>query len=314
MPTTGVRPEDKLIDLFLTVYDDCSWVGALSEKVSPERTIDGGVEMLATRASDGRRLAIEHTLIEAFVGEKTDFHSHYKELAVRLQADESLQVAGLAITVEAPVNVLPRGSNWRGIIDDVSDWVRAEGRSWPEDKVLRDCRCPHHPDGRLTFQVHTTPLGDSTVKLVNVQRYGELRVWESVEKALRGRGAKTGKPTKLARTEADTRLLILEREQPGVHPKQIWEQVERLRPLLPDLAMVDEIWIADTATFSGEKNYLCFSTRDGQQTPESFTFYAGKLAFIARGGSTVYTAQQGWWFQRDRPHPEARTRVEVLSD
>jgi hypothetical protein len=70
VPTTGIRAEDKLIDLFLTVYDDCSWAGQLSVKVSPERTVDGGVEMLATRASDGQKLAIEHTLIEPFVGEK----------------------------------------------------------------------------------------------------------------------------------------------------------------------------------------------------------------------------------------------------
>src|SRR5439155_20475530 len=58
MPTTGIRTEDKMIDLFLTVYDDCSWAGPLSVKISPERANDGGVEMLATRASDGRKLAI----------------------------------------------------------------------------------------------------------------------------------------------------------------------------------------------------------------------------------------------------------------
>ena len=213
LPTTGIRPEDKLIDLFLTVYDDCSWAGSLSDKDRPERVVDGGVEMLAKRFSDGRRPAIEHTLIEPFVGEKTDFHS-YQELAVRLQADPSLQVPGLAITVEAPVNVLPARADRDGIIADVSAWIRAEGPSWPQEKALRECPCPHHPNGTVTFQVQTTPLGDPNVKFVNVHRYGELRVWESVEKALRGTPGtrKPGKPTKLARTNADTRLLILERQ------------------------------------------------------------------------------------------------------
>jgi hypothetical protein len=74
---------------------------ALIVKVSPERTVDGGVEMLATRASDGQKLAVEHTLIEPFVGEKTDFHSHYQVLARQLKADESLQVPGFSIAVEA---------------------------------------------------------------------------------------------------------------------------------------------------------------------------------------------------------------------
>lgn len=298
MPTTGIRTEDKLINLFLTVYEDCSWAGELSAKVSPERTVDGGVEMLATRASDGQKLAIEHTLIEPFVGEKTDFHSHYQELARQLKADESLQVPGFSIALEAPVHVLPRGSDWQAIINDVRLWLRAESQSFPQEKVLRACPCPHHPEGKLVFQVSTTPLDDPSEKFLIVHRYGELRIGESVEKALRN------KLRKLARAEADKRLLILERDQPWVHPKQIFEEVERLRPSFSDLAVVDEIWIADTATFGVEKDYLCFSTREGEATDESF-FYKGKLQSIARRGMTVYTPSQGWWYEPGRPAPEA---------
>ena len=297
MPTTGTRTEDKLIDLFLTVYDDCSWAGSLSVRVSPERTIDGGVEMLATRVNDGRKLAIEHTLIEPFVGEKTDFYSHYQEFARQLKADESLQVPGFSIAVEAPVHVLPHGSDWDGIINDVSVWLRADGLSFPQEKVLRECPCPHHPDGKVTFQVSTTPLDDPSEKFLIVQRYGELRVAESVEKALRG------KLRKLARTDANRRLLILERDQGWVFPKQIYEEVELLRPQFPDLAVIDEIWIADTATFGVEKNYLCFTNREGGSTEESFTFHKGRLQSIARRGMTVYTPSQGWWYEPSRPCP-----------
>jgi hypothetical protein len=79
VPTTGIRPEDKLIDLLLSVYQDCTWAGELSSRFSPEREIDGGVELIARRNSDGRTLANEHTVIEPFVGEKSDFHRHFKE-------------------------------------------------------------------------------------------------------------------------------------------------------------------------------------------------------------------------------------------
>jgi hypothetical protein len=236
VPTTGIRAEDKLIDLFLTVYDDCSWARQRSVKVSPERTVDGGVEMLATRVNDGQKLAIEHTLVEPFVGEKTDFHSYYQELARQLKADKSLQVPGFSIEVEAPVQVLPRRSDWQAIINDVRLWLRAESQSFPQEKALR--------------------------------------------------------------------LLILERDQPWVHPKQICEEVERLRPQFPDLAVVDEIWVADTATFGVEKDYLCFSNREGEATEESFSFYKGKLQSIARRGMTVYTPSQGWWYEPGRPSPE----------
>jgi hypothetical protein len=123
-------------------------------------------------------------------------------------------------------------------------------------------------------------------------------VHESVEKALRT------KLRKLARTDADTRLLLLERDQPWVHPGQIYEDVERLRPQLSDMAFVDEIWIADTATFGVEKNYLCFSRRVGGVTEESFSFHTGKLQSIARGGITDYTLSQGWWYEPGHPSPE----------
>jgi hypothetical protein len=281
------------------VYDDCSWAGRLSGKVSPERTIDGGVEMLATRVSDGLRLAIEHTLIEPFVGEKTDFFSHYQAFARKLQADESLKVPGFSIELEAPVGVLPQGGvDWEGIISDVSAWLRTDSRSFPREKAVRQCPCAHHPNGKLTFQVRRTPLDDPRESFLIVQRYGELRIGESVKKALRA------KLPKLARTDAERRLLILERDQGWVFPKMIFEEIERLRPQYPELAKVDEIWIADTATVGLERNYLCFIKREGDVTQESFSFYKGQLQSIARRGMTVYTASQGWWFEPIRPRPQ----------
>jgi len=198
--------------------------------------------------------------------------AHVEDLA------NAVQVPGFSIALEAPVHVLPRGSDWPAIINDVRLWLRAESQSFPLEKVLRGCPCPHHPEGKLVFQVSTTPLDDPSEKFLIVQRYGELRIGESVEKALRN------KLRKLARAEADKRLLILERDQPWVHPRQICEEVERLRPSFSDLAVVDEIWIADTATFGVEKDYLCFSTREGEATDESFSFYKGKLQ-PSRGGA-----------------------------
>ena len=52
MPTTGDRFEDTLIELFLSVYDGGSWSPGLATRVSPERMMDGAVEMIATRTVD----------------------------------------------------------------------------------------------------------------------------------------------------------------------------------------------------------------------------------------------------------------------
>jgi hypothetical protein len=45
-----------------------TWADADKDWV--DRRKDGGVEMLARRSSDGKTLAIEHTLIQPFVSDK----------------------------------------------------------------------------------------------------------------------------------------------------------------------------------------------------------------------------------------------------
>jgi hypothetical protein len=68
MPTKS-RPEDVLVELFLSAYDHNTWQGCEVDWL--DRRQDGGVEVVAARA-DGKTLAIEHTLIESFVGERED--------------------------------------------------------------------------------------------------------------------------------------------------------------------------------------------------------------------------------------------------
>jgi len=115
MPTTGDRFEDKLIELFMSVYDENKWAGDLSVRTSPEKLMDGGVELVATRKSDKETLAIEHTLIEPFVGDKSDFHKHFKELALALNADESLKVTNTTtcyVTRSMPLIAAGDGLCW----------------------------------------------------------------------------------------------------------------------------------------------------------------------------------------------------------
>lgn len=281
MPTTGVRPEDQLVDHFLTVYENQSWAGPLSMRISPERTVDGGVEMIATRLCDGLTLAIEHTLIEPFVGEKTDLHSHFIELARQLKADESLLVPGLAISVYAPVNVLPRRSNRQGIINDLSAWIRSNCMSFTSEWALRDCPSTHHPDGRIVLQVMSQSMDDPDTKFLIVQRYGEMRVGSAVEKALER------KLPKLVKTDVHRRLLMLERDQPWVDPDAIYDEIERLRPQFPTLAAVHEVWIVDTVSFDDKREYAEFSRRERGSRLESFTFYRGRLRSVARNGMPV---------------------------
>jgi len=256
MPTTGARFEDKLIELFLTVYDGRSWAPGFATRFSPERMMDGAVEMIATRIADNATLAIEHTLVEPFVGEKDDFHKHFKTFALGLRADPSLVVPGYALYVQAPVNVLPHGSNWQGIITDVRDWLRKQMRSFGATLQEVDCPSPHHPDGKVTMRVRLQPLGSDSHQFPPlVQRYGEMKLSDSVMKALKS------KLPKLAKTTATKRLLMLEREQGSISYEAIYSVIDNLRSQFPTLHRIDEVWIADTATFLAiRRNTWIFGT------------------------------------------------------
>jgi hypothetical protein len=113
------RSEDKLLELFLSVYEDRGWAGDLSRVEYPERVKDGAVEVIARQLATGRTLAIEHTIIEPFIGEKKDFHENFQELARQLRADDSLMEPGVALYIDARVEVLPKGVPWQPIIEAV---------------------------------------------------------------------------------------------------------------------------------------------------------------------------------------------------
>jgi hypothetical protein len=281
VPTTGRRGEDALIELFLRVYEARSWAGDLSRREFPERMKDGGVEIVATQVATGRTLAIEHTVIEPFVGEKKDFHENFQELQRQLRADDSLKEPGVALYVDAPVNILPKGVPWQPIIDDVRAFLLAQKSTFGTRKEMRDCLSAHHPKKRIPLQVRRQPLERTSESFVIVQRYGELQVVESVRKALHK------KLPKLAATEVDVRILMLERDQAWIDSDEVLQHIEALSPGFPKLAAVNEIWIADTATFGTPREWVEFERRENGQHAESFAFYQGELYSVARNGVPV---------------------------
>ena len=104
--TMGVAREDPFIKLFLSAYENYSWAdGALLKPDSIDRT-NPAVDQAAKRISDGKTLAIEHTIIEPFVQEKEDYASFSQADFLRIEKDQSLLVPGIRIAVFVPVGTL----------------------------------------------------------------------------------------------------------------------------------------------------------------------------------------------------------------
>ena len=67
-----------------------------------------------------------------------------------------------------------------------------------------------------------------------------------VEKAVRR------KTPKLARTNADRRILLLQREQLSMSETEILVEIEKPASHCPDLTSVDEVWMANTSIMESE--------------------------------------------------------------
>ena len=75
---------------------------------------------------------------------------------------------------------------------------------------------------------------------------------------------------------ADKRILLLERDQTGLGDGQIYREVVRLAPKFPDLAKIDEIWLANTSILVSE-GWASITLMDGRGCVEMLNFKNGIL-------------------------------------
>lgn len=274
---TESRRDKALIKLFLSGYGDGSW--ADREPKWPDEEKEGAADALATR-SDGRTLAIEHTLIQPFVGDKEDFHRFQRFL--RIEEDKSLIVPERAIYIAVPVGALQKGYSWDPVVRDVHDWLKANVSSIPKGESQQTCTLSsisrkQARDLILHVRVQVIPRFQGALM---IRRYPvERSLGEVVEKALRQ------KLPKLVKTEADRRILLLERDQMTLSELSIYDEIEKRSIVFPDLAEVHEIWFAETVFYELAK-YVGFQLYDGDRAlVQTLEFLGGHL--IARSENGV---------------------------
>jgi hypothetical protein len=272
----------EIISLFLSGYENGSWADA--EHVQPdkiERT-KPAVDWLAIRKFDGKRLAIEHTLVEPFLKEKADFAT-FESAFLQIEGDKSLPVPGHWIQVFVPVGILrnrKKKIERHVIVESVRKWLQTSRLDLPFG-ISDQCCAVNEIAGQAQFEIILT------VKVVDLGRYSALEAGylhirrqqteENLDiviaKALRC------KVPKLKNTEADKRILLLERQHMNLLPERMLEEVEKCRPSFLELNQVDEIWIVETilhgTTFGG--SYLRFEHYENGKETISLDFKDGKL-------------------------------------
>jgi len=257
--------------MLLSVYENDAWKTASLDWV--EERQDGAVEVIATKA-DGVTLALEHTLIQPFVGEKFDSEKFIKAFG-RIEKNPALVIPERALGVYIQVHAVPTtGYNWDEVGEDLLRWL-----------VVNHSSAPNEGEATYTVPVgHTSKNGPLQLIIILRTRSlpgmaGSCLIWRVnmpgdlgaiVDKALRTKIAK------LVKTPADKRVLLLECEQMALAESNVYREVVKLAPRYPDIGKIDEIWFADTSGLASE-GWASFELMDGRGLVEVLTFQNGVL-------------------------------------
>jgi hypothetical protein len=188
------------------------------------------------RDQEGGTLAVEHTLVQPFVGEKDD-NQRFQSAFVPLEQDASLRMPGFVILLTLPVGAIPK-VRWEAVGSALKDWLRRERDGFAEGSS-------RHSISGLSF-----PLTVSVDKMVS-RCYADGRVLvgrsdmpenfrDVIKKAL------DTKLPKLAATTSDERILLLEMDNVPRNPIEVTDAIDSLQREFPDLAKIEEVWCALT--------------------------------------------------------------------
>jgi hypothetical protein len=195
------------------------------------------------RDSAGHTLAVEHTLIEPFAGDKADADPFLKTLG-SLENHPSLTHKGYMITVSQQVGAVPRGIKWAEVpqemlaqlapvlpaLSDGRHGVTVKCPRWSLDLHVSKMRTSANDPGKFfTARIHP---GDPGPELIIA----------ALEKKI----------PKLAAATADKKILLLEKDAAA-------GTIEAQFELLPDepridslLNSVDEIWAMNSMALERE--------------------------------------------------------------
>jgi len=270
MPTKS-RRENRIIQIFLSAYESASWADAKVEWLDEKQ--DGAIELLTTRTSDGKTLALEHTIVEPFVGDKDDF-ARFGPSFLSIENDASLVVPDRIIYVYVPVGTLQKGLKWDAVVRNVHEWLKAHIPELPEGSSKHRCTITQAAaqsfDITLTLRVLSSP-GANGKLLVRRQQMGN-DLGSVIDKALKN------KLPKLVNTAAHKRVLLLERQHMNLLPEQILGEIENRKNVFPQLAQVHEIWIVETMFYDYD-GYLRFELYRNGDVIRSLDFQHGKQMF-----------------------------------
>jgi len=243
-----IKRDQELVIRFLDEYNR---VNQDSFKVIewPEQTERNrpAVEAIAINQA-GTSLAIEHTLLQPFVGEKDDTQ-RFRAIVDSIEKDLSVRLPGFMVSAFMQVGSVPKGVNWSeaGIV--IREWLRANIEIFPMQNSSHTV--PGLPF-ELRIDIHKTDLRDDAGKLFFSRYLPEDSFSDVMLKAL------STKLPKLVATEADRHILVLEQDSLNQGYGDVCNCLKSVGSLFSELDEVDEVWLIHSVAW-GSENYLSFA-------------------------------------------------------
>jgi len=238
-----VKRDQQLVSYFLSALN--SQYGASFRIVrwpDEDNRQTPAVEAVASDANS-ETIAIEHTLIQPFEGERIDTERLMKVFG-KLEGHADLIKAGYNVDVIVRVGAIPTGVNWQLIGDRVHDQIK---------KII-----PVRGQGSTDESIEGLPFALSiTLGIRSHDQSEKDHVWvsryqgpDTLKQVVRT--ALERKLPKLVAEKASRRMLLLEKADVAHGHSEIRKAIDELVLDFPKLAQVDEIWLAITICWDRE--------------------------------------------------------------
>jgi len=241
---TPARRDERLIDLFLRGYKDRDGktyhLQKRPDQVERERP---AIDCVAVNER-GDDLAIEHTLVEPFEGQKAD-DQPFLAVFGGLHHSPELVVPNLLIDLLVPVGAIPKGLRWEQVGQRVLDWfreIRLKIRPGESDHKIPGL------DFDLTVHIETMEIPGSPGVLVVGRLWPKDKSFSDVL-----RRALAAKLPKLVATPAKRHTLIVEDASMVLGLTAFARELDAARPNFEEMTRIESVWLAHTPVWDSEK-------------------------------------------------------------
>lgn len=244
-----MKRDQQLVSHFLSAFNQgCGASFKVLRWPDVENRQTPAVEAVASDVS-GKTVAIEHTLVQPFDGERIDTDRFMKVFG-KLEGCADLIKPGYNVDVIVRVGAIPKGINWEVVTERVHEHIGKRIQVLSDENTEETIPfLPFTLSVTLGIWSHAPTEEDH----VWVSRYGGPNSLKQVV-----RTALERKLPKLVAEEASRRILLLEQADVAHGHADVRIAIDELSPEFPILSQVDEIWLAIT-TYWDREDVLFFS-------------------------------------------------------